>query len=214
MSQSRFEEYFAKVVLESCFPKRFINLQVADKPDLRCGNEIGIEVTNCMPKEAAEALNLWQEFEKLGEKTPPRILERLEQLKDTVHLVGNELIWEQGSYKDDDIENSPIKDFFNSVKKKVNRLNSRNADYAKMDKYELFVNSAILIPRFYRQEIIPRLQDINNEPRKFDRIYLLTNEKNLHIFDMVNNNMSIKTLDWYLDRMAKQAYEIYQREIK
>lgn len=214
MSQSRFEEYFAKVVLESCFPKRFINLQVADKPDLRCGNEIGIEVTNCMPKEAAEALSLWQEFEKLGEKTPPRILERLEQLKDTVHLVGNELIWEQGSYKDDDIENSPIKDFFNSVKKKVNRLNSRNADYAKMDKYELFVNSAILIPRFYRQEIIPRLQDINNGPRKFDRIYLLTNEKNLHIFDMVNNNMSIKTLDWYLDRMAKQAYEIYQREIK
>ena len=112
------------------------------------------------------------------------------------------------------MKTSCIKDFFNSVKKKVNRLNSRNADYAKMDKYELFVNSAILIPRFYRQEIIPRLQNINNGPRKFDRIYLLTNEKNLHIFDMVNNNISIKTLDWYLDRMAKQAYGIYQREIK
>ena len=66
MAKKRFDEYFAKVVLEYCFPKRFTDLQIADKPDLRCGNAIGIEVTNCMPKEAAEAFNLWHRVAKQG----------------------------------------------------------------------------------------------------------------------------------------------------
>lgn len=131
MAKKRFDEYFAKVVLEKCFPEKFSDLQVADKPDLRYGNEIGIEVTNCMPKEAVEAFNLWHRVEKQSEQTPPRILERLEQLKDTVHLEGNSLIWEQGSYVNDDIDNSPIKEFINAVANKVERLNSENANMRK-----------------------------------------------------------------------------------
>lgn len=119
MVQKRFNEYFAKVVLEKCFPEKFIDLQIADKPDLRSSSEIGIEVTHCMPKKAVEAFNLWQRVAEQGEQTPPRILERLEQLKDTVHLEGDELIWEYGSYVEDDIDNSPIKDFVNAVANKV-----------------------------------------------------------------------------------------------
>ncbi len=138
-----FDEYFAKVVLEYCFPKRFTDLQIADKPDLRCGNSIGIEVTNCMPKEAAEAFNLWHRVAKQGEQTPPRILERLEQLKDTVHLEGGSLIWEQGSYINDDIDNSPIKEFIKAVANKVERLNVQMLTMRKLGSYELFVNSAM-----------------------------------------------------------------------
>ena len=119
MAQKRFDEYFAKVVLERCFPKRFTDLQISDKPDLRCCNTIGIEVTNCMPKEAAEAFNLWHRVAKQGEQTPQRILERLEQLKDTVHLEGGSLIWEQGSYANGDIDNSPIKEFIKAVTHKI-----------------------------------------------------------------------------------------------
>lgn len=88
MVQKRFDEYFAKVVLERCFPEKFTDLQIADKPDLRSGSKIGIEVANCMPKEAVEAFKLWHRVAEQGEQTPPRILERLEQLKDTVHPEG------------------------------------------------------------------------------------------------------------------------------
>lgn len=119
MGQKQFDEYFAKVVLEKCFPEKFIDLQIEDKPDLRCGSEIGIEVTNCMPREAVEAFNLWQRVAKQGEQTPSRIFGRLEQLKDIVHLEGNKLIWERGSYVEDDIDNSPIKKFINAVASKV-----------------------------------------------------------------------------------------------
>lgn len=200
-----FDEYFAKVVLESCFPKRFPELKIADKPDLRCGNEIGIEVTNCMPKEAAEAFNLWHKVEKLGENTPPRILERSEQLNDTVHFVGNELIWEQGSYINDDINNFPIKEFTKAVANKVKRLNSTNAHYEEMGSYELFVNSFILIPHDQISAVLEELKSINNKPLKFDMIYLITNEQKLFIFDRTNETLQIKYLYNNLERMAERA---------
>lgn len=112
MAQKRFDEYFAKVVLEKCFPEKFTDLQISDKPDLRCGNTIGIEVTNCMPTRVAEAFNLWHRVAKQGTQTPPRIFERLKQL-DEVQLVDDELIWMQGMYSQEELE-----DYYNAVEKR------------------------------------------------------------------------------------------------
>lgn len=211
MKQKRFEEYFAKVVLESCFPERFNDLQVSDKPDLRSGKEIGIEVTNCTPKDVAEAFNLWQIVEKQGEQTPPRILKRLDQLKDIVHNEENGLIWEQGTYLDGDIDNSPLKGFVNAVANKVERLNSKNARYEEMDSYELFVNSAIYV---YLPEqmhaLLARTRELNNMPKKFDNIYLVTGNQKLLVFDIANNTFSVKHLYTHLTRMADKAIELYK----
>lgn len=211
MSQMRFNEYFAKVVLESCFPKHFINLQILDKPDLQSSNKIGVEVTNCMPKEAAEAFNLWNRVAKQGKKTPTRILKRLEQLKYIVHFEGNTLIWEQGTYLDGDIDNSPIKEFLNAVAKKEERLNSKNAQYEEMERYELFVISAISI---FRPEqtyaLLARMRELNNKSKKFDKIYLVTSDQKLFVFDLLNNSFDIKPLYSKLDCMTYKAIELYK----
>lgn len=211
MKQKRFDEYFAKVILESCYPKRFTDLQISDKPDLRFGNEIGIEVTNCMPKKVAEAVNLWHRVAKQGEQTPPRILERLEQLKDTVHLEDNNLVWEQGSYVNDDIDNSPIKGFVNAVASKVERLNSANANYTEMKSYDLFVNSFIDISSVNQiYALSARIKMLNDKPKKFDNIYLITSNQKLFVFDTVNNTFEIKHLYTYLERMADKAIALYK----
>ncbi len=211
MAQKRFDEYFAKVVLERCFPEKFTDLQISDKPDLRHGKEIGIEVTNCMLRKAVEAFKLWRMVAKYGEQTSPRILGRLEQLKDIVHLVGNNLIWEQGSYVDDDIDNSPIKEFVNAVASKVERLNSTNANYAEMKSYELFVNSTIDISIFNQiYALLARVIELNSKPKKFDNIYLITSNQKLLVFDIVNNTFDIKYLYTNLERMADKAREIYK----
>ena len=211
MAQKRFDEYFAKVVLEKCFPEKFIDLQIEDKPDLRCGSEIGIEVTNCMPREAVEAFNLWQRVAKQGEQTPSRIFGRLEQLKDIVHLEGNKLIWERGSYVEDDIDNSPIKKFINAVASKVERLNSTNANYAIMKSYELFVNSTIEISTFNQiYAILARVLELNDKPKKFDYIHLITINQKLFTFDIVNNTFGVKYLYKRLERMAEMARDLYK----
>ena len=211
MGQKRFDEYFAKIILEQCFPEKFIDLQIADKPDLRSGSEIGIEVTNCMPKEAVEAFNLWHRVAKQGEQTPPRILERLEQLKDTVHREGDELIWEQGSCVEDDIDNSPIKEFINAVASKVERLNSANANYAKMKSYELFVNSFIDISTIKQMyALLERIKTLNNKPKKFENIYLITSNQKLFVFDMAHSTVYPIYLYGRLDRMAEIARNLYK----
>lgn len=211
-----FDEYFAKVVLEyCCFPKRFTDLQIADKPDLRCGNSIGIEVTNCMPKEAAEAFNLWHRVAKQGEQTPPRILERLEQLKDTVHLEGGSLIWEQGSYINDDIDNSPIKEFIKAVAHKIEKLNDKNANYANLNSYDLFVNSALDIADSTRvwktlSQLSSRITQLNTQARKFEFIYLTTINQSIVVFDMNQGFAYIKHLYNRLEQMSKTAIDLYR----
>ena len=144
---------------------------------------------------------------KQGEQPPPRIIDRLEQL-DEVQCDKKGLVWNQGTYNDD-IANSPIKYFLKAVKKKVERLNSSNADYSKMDSYELFVNSFILIPFEQFGVVINRLQEINSKPKKFDYIYLLTNEQKLLTFDMLSGMVYPKYLYKWLDNMADKAKEIY-----
>ena len=215
MKQKRYEEYFAKVVLEFCFPEKYSNLQVLDKPDLQSGQDVGIEVTNCMPKEAAEAFNLWHRVAKQGEQTPPRILERLEQLKDIVHLEGGSLIWEQGSYINDDIDNSPIKEFIKAVAHKIEKLNDKNANYANLNSYDLFVNSALDIADSSRvwktlSQMLSRIAQINTQARKFDFIYLRTINQSLVVFDIKQGFAYIMHLYNRLEQMAKVAIDLYR----
>ena len=204
MVQKRFDEYFAKVVLESCFPERFNDLLISDKPDLHSGNRVGIEVTNCMPTRVAEAFNLWDRVAKQGKQTPPRILERLEQL-DEVQLVDGELIWMQGMYSQEEMD-----DFYKAVEKKVEKLNSSKVGYADMETYELFINSFIMIPTWQMEATLKRLKNINSKPKQFDKIYLITNEQKLLIFDMKNTRMQIKYLYKRLERMADKAKQLYK----
>ena len=204
--RKNFDEYFAKVVLEFCFPEKFANLQVLDKPDLQSGQDVGIEVTNCMPKEVAEAFNLWHRVAKQGDQTPPRILERLQQL-DMVQLENGKLIWNQGTYTEN-IENSPLRTFIDAVASKVEKLNSPSANYADLRSYELFVNSALDIDTGDLKTILAileKLKEVNTKSKKFDMVYLIAINKTMFIFDLVNSSFIIKYLYNRLDVLARQA---------
>ena len=110
----------------------------------------------------------------------------------------------------DDIDNSPIKEFINAVANKVERLNSANADYAAMKSYELFVNSFIDISTFKQiYALLARVKTLNDKPKKFDNIYLITSNKKLLVFDVAKNTFDIKYLYTHLDRMAEEAKAIY-----
>ena len=201
--KKNFNEYFAKVVLESCFPKRFDFLEVSDKPDLRhLGSNTGIEVTYSMPKKEAEAVNVWHRLYNGKSKNCEKDIERLYQLG--IEYDSQLFVWDQGCY-DENIRQGPIKEFFDAVKQKVERLNSKTAEYAEIAHYELFINSTILIPNEQIMAVIWILKEINNLGKKFEIIYLITNEQKLYIFDMVNKNLIIKYLYNHLNWMAEKA---------
>ena len=122
--KKHFNEYFAKVVLESCFPQKFDILEISDKPDLRhFVSGTGIEVTYSMPKKEAEAVNVWHRLYNGKSKNCGKDIERLSQLG--IEYDSKSFVWDQGCY-------DGIKEFFDAVAQKVERLNSKNAEYANM----------------------------------------------------------------------------------
>lgn len=56
--------------------------------------------------------------------------------------------------------------------------------------------------------VIGILKEINNQGKKFEIIYLITNEQKLYVFDMVNESVNIKHLYNHLNWMAEKAKEL------
>ena len=207
MAQKNFDEYFAKLILEQCFPEKFPLLEVKDKPDLRCGAGIGIEVTNCTPEKVNEAFYLAGNI--INRKgNIERNREHLDKLGVVEEINRYGVLWRQEPYTDD-TDTSPIKNFLDAVEKKVERLNSDTANYAEMERYELFVNSDIyILDRAMMCKTYKRLSEINIREKKYSTIYLLTNEERLLVFDMIEQKLWRMNLVDKLGHLAQEARKL------
>ena len=203
----RFNEYFAKIILENCFPNKFQNIEASDKPDLRYNeNEIGIEVAYCMPKDVVEAFNCIERYEK-AEDIPETTLKKTKRAGVTIDEQG--ILWDQGSYADNmAIDKTPIRYFLDMVRQKVERLNSKTADYAEMKSYELFINSPITMPDWFKIETFQTLKNINNRKKQYDTIYLLLCEPKLLVFNLKENKCDELLLLTWRDKFAEKALEL------
>lgn len=206
----RFNEYFAKIILENCFPNKFQNIEVSDKPDLRYnGNKIGIEVAYCMPNDVAEAFYCIERYEK-AEDIPEKTLKKARKAGITVDEQG--VLWNQESYADNMvIEKTPIRYFLDMVRQKVERLNSKAAGYAEMKSYELFINSPITMPDWFKGETFQTLKNINNREKQYDTIYLLLSEPKLLVFNLKENRYNVLLLIEAIDRFVGKAVELTKR---
>lgn len=209
----RFNEYFAKIILENCFPNKFQNIEVSDKPDLRYNeNEIGIEVAYCMPKDVAEAFNCIKRYEQAAD-IPETTLKKSKRAGITIDEQG--ILWDQCSYADNMvIEKTPIRYFLDMVRQKVERLNSKTADYTEMGSYELFINSPITMPDWLKRETFQTLKNINNREKQYDTIYLLLCEPKLLVFDLKENKYDELLLMTWRDKFAEKAIELLKSETK
>ena len=211
--QKRFNEYFAKVILENCFTNKFQNIEVSDKPDLRYNeNEIGIEVAYCMPKDVTEAFNCIKRYEKAAD-IPETTLKKSKRAGITIDEQG--ILWDQGYYADNmAIDKTPIRYFLDMVRQKVERLNSKTADYAEMKSYELFISSPITIPDWFKIETFQTLKNINNREKQYDTIYLLLCEPKLLVFNLKENKYNVLLLMTWRDKFAEKAIELLKSETK
>lgn len=209
----RFNEYFAKVILENCFPNKFQNIEVSDKPDLRYnGNKIGIEVAYCMPEEVVEAFNCIDRYEK-AEDIPEKTIRKAKRAGVTLDEQG--VLWDQGSYADNmPIEKTPIRYFLGMVRQKVERLNSKTADYAEMESYELFINSSLIIPNWFKEKTYESLKSINNGVKKYDVVYLRVNDQKIFVYNLKESKYEELLLYGALDRFAEKAIKLLKSEEK
>ena len=175
----KYEECFAKIILEHLFPQRYIDLKIEDRPDLQdLKHQIGVEVTSAVPPEDREASSLWTSTVYMDNGPQKmRNIDRLAQLG--VHYTGGVQVWPSKSYQTDSLENSPYWALIQSFSDKIQKLNQGH--YAKLNQYDLFVHSELFIwPGEETLQLSRLLQEMisrNNRSKHFTFVYLLGIEK-------------------------------------
>jgi len=62
--------------------------------------------------------------------------------------------------------------------------------------------------------LLTRINTLNNKPKKFENIYLITSNQKLLVFDMIRNTFYPLYLYARLERMAEIALNLYKGGLK
>lgn len=164
-----YEECYAKLILETLFPERYSNLDIADKPDLRSpSNTIGIEVTSATPSSTKESERLWYTMPYVTPQVAEKNKKRMEQLG--VPYTDGVLAGPTISYPTGYFEASPFVKVVDVFCAKLKKLNS--GQYAEMERYDLYIEAEWLLDNEFLPEILERAIKHNSMPRIFHFVYL------------------------------------------
>lgn len=181
--KTKYNECYAKILLEELYPEEFIDLKLEDKPDLQMENgQRGIEVVISEDKKDLEAESLYSKIECNKIRNKAKAIEKIEKL---------------GSSYKDGILSSSGKDSFNfifgSFNDKINKLNG--GGYANFKWNYLFTSSSIIADDRMIKEAIQEMQQIQaSKERKFYKVFVLVPGA-LYCLDLYNDLYEIKPVD-------------------
>lgn len=185
-TKRKYDECFAKLILEEYFSDRYGDLQLQDKPDLfDRKNNIGIEVVRAVDKDRNEAMMLWVKMPEKNPQQQKRAIERMEQLGE--EYQGGFQCWSSVEYPYE-LSRSPLQLFVKALAKKVNLLNKNQ--YKECDRYDLFVNSELYIQHELLSELFEQIKGVNNKAKKFSFVYLY-GQQTIVEFDFIHNKYSV-----------------------
>lgn len=201
----RYDECFAKLILEEYFSDKYSDLQLQDKPDLfDRKNNIGIEVVRAVDECRNEAMMLWTKMPEKNSQQQKRAIERMEQ-RGEEYQEGIKS-WEPVSYPLN-LKDSPLKDFIKAVEKKVDKLNKNL--YKECSRYDLFVNSSIYIQPELLSELFEQIKSINCREKRYSFVYFY-GQKTIVEFDFVYNKYTPKKDSRQAD-LVNMAWEMVEK---
>ena len=206
---SKYEEYCAKLMLEQFCHEKYKNLLVRDKPDLwDLDNNVGIEVTSCIPEEERKAISIACEIRDSDNETKKaELIDKLEKgyryseygLEHPMKI----LHWSGSEHPN--IKETWCNAFFLSVDKKIKKLNSGN--YREMAEYNLYVNSELFIEDWMPEKLIKEIDCLNCKDKKFSYVYLVALGY-LYVFDLLQHKCEKYDLDERIDGLGNKALKL------
>ena len=189
----RYQECYAKILLERCVPKFKSGLQMRDKPDLYCSDcDTGIEVTDIMSKEKREAVKLWYTMPYVKPEQQERNIDRMKQLG--VEYSRGVQTWPTITY-DNGLDSTPYQELYGAIKKKLHKLNNGNQE--QFSSNELLLFTELLLYDCVEYRIVDRLESCQNDfVKKYDTLYIVTIDW-LLCYDMKSNTLEKRFFDQY-----------------
>lgn len=180
----KYEECYAKIILEHCFSQKYNNLLIEDKPDLYDKkNDIGIEVTMAIAPDLQEARNLWSKMHHKNSDQQKKAKERMHQLN--YDYQGGIQNWGTTEYEQD-IDPQMFKEIYEAIRTKLEKLNQKNL-YKDCRNYALFIQSELNIEKDWLDTITQEIQNISHEYTKiYSTIYFVA-KNDIFEIDVTHN---------------------------
>ena len=148
-----YEEYYAKIILESLFPEEYKDLKIADKPDLvNETTNIGVEVTSAIPQKHREAVRFGSMIPYVSPEQAEHDKERMKQLE--VEYQGGVQTWPSQSYSASDILKTPLLDVVLAFQNKVEKL--KRGQYRQLKRYDLLIHSEVWLVGGQASEVLEK----------------------------------------------------------
>lgn len=204
----RYEECYAKTILEYYFSDKYENIIIEDKPDLYdIKSGIGIEVVEAIDEKLKEARKLWymMPYEDLNNQLNNR--ERMHQLN--MDYQGNIQVWPTIEYLKG-VESEVYSVVYRAIENKLKKLNKKEL-YKEACSYNLFVISELTMNQDWYEKFINKVQNTYTQYKKtYDIIYLLS-QNDLAEIDMKSNKcirvINIDNVQCEIARRARRMVE-------
>lgn len=205
----RYEECVAKVLLEWVDDHTYQNLLIKDKPDLYCEkSKTGIEVIEAVDPVQKEAENLWAQIPYSPDNKAKKLKRQMKKLGH--EYQGGIQIWGGRDYSND-VNSKPYNELYTSIEKKSNTL--RKGQYYKCSKYELFVESNIMIEEAWCKNLFDKVNALNSKQTpNFSKIIILF-QLSLVFLDFEDKSFKCIQLDSQIyNKLVCKANEMTEAE--
>lgn len=211
----RYEECYAKILLESIYPEIYTELSILDKPDLQ--NEVlqvGIEVTSAVPNSLREAQACWIKAIKTNDaKIKDKYVKRMKQLGYT--YTGGVQSWLRDDFDQLDIEQlyeeTSLSDLEKSITQKIEKLNK--CGFKGLKQMDLYVDAMSSLFSINGEDIFKVVKAVNVGEKYFRNIIINFIEDNkMILIDTDKGKYMINSYDSKQYEFALAASDMMMKE--
>ena len=198
----KWEECFAKIILERIVSKKYRYLNNSDKPDFQSNKlNIGIEVTSSVNKDSQEMDRLYSNLSYGLVREEKKVIKKIEKMGGK---IVNGVLLQPGRTR-------TLENIYNSVKEKLQLLNG--GEYRIFKSNYIFVFDANVILEMEINEIINRLILIQKEYNHvFNKIFIYLFGNNLYDIDLDEKKYVIYDLSsTNINEMSIEARDIVEK---
>lgn len=193
-TRTRYEECFAKYVLERFLPKQYHTLELGDRPDLfNVALDIGVEVSSAVNENQINAISLSTDIVYGRVRDKQKAIERIKKLGSTFTEYGTSHHQPDTSYED----------LIVTYREKTERLNSQ--DWKVFANNHLFVEINSLFLEYSFDKLMREITDINNSFKIHFNMVILWFCNFLFVLDIDNN--SIEKREYSINEFTVCAVE-------